>query len=107
MFPVFAALMLATFQVAIVFTAEAYLETISEAGARLVLTNQANSMTQSQFQTAICNQVSAMFNCGNLIVALQQAPASASGIAAVMPQFNAMGQLLNPTTYVLAPRRRR
>lgn len=105
MFPVFAALMLITFQVAIIYTAGAYLETVSEAGARLVMTNQAGTAgwTASQFQTQICAQISALFNCSNLIVSLELAPSSASGMAAAMPQFNADGSLqTSSTAYALS-----
>lgn len=101
--PVIIAILLAALQIAVVFLAKAYLETATEAAARVVLTNQANSMSQSQFQTAVCNQIGALFNCSNLIVQLGQAPTSASQISASLPQFSSAGVLLNPTTYGLAP----
>ena len=76
------------------------------------MTNQAGTAgwTASQFQTQICAQISALFNCSNLIVSLELAPSSASGMAAAMPQFNADGSLqTSSTAYALssAVRRRR
>lgn len=97
--PMYAAILLATAQIAVIYLANAYLETITEDGARLVLTNQSCNYTQAQFAQAICNDIGALFTCGNLIVQLQQAPASASAIPASMPQFNSSGVLTNPTTY--------
>lgn len=102
LFPIFVAIVLATFQVTIIFVAQSYLEAAAEAGARIVLTNQADGMTQAQFNTAICGQIAALFNCNNLIVALQTAPTSASGMAAALPSFDSHGALLNPTSFSVA-----
>ncbi len=102
-FPIWAALTLATLQVSAVLMAQSYLETVTENAERLVLTNQVNSMTQAQFATAICNGVSALFTCANIIVQLEPAPATASGMAAALPQFDATGKLLNPTTFSVLP----
>lgn len=101
--PLVIAFLLATLQVAIIFTAQAYLNEVAEKGVRTVLTNQANNLTQSQFATTICSDVTALFNCANLIVQLQPAPSSAANMSSALPQFDANGNLLNPTTYTLAP----
>jgi Flp pilus assembly protein TadG len=105
--PMVIAIFLATLQMAIIFLAKAYLETAAESAARFVMTNQANSMTQAQFQTQVCNEmttngVTALFNCANLIVELEQAPSSVSQMSAAMPQFNAAGALTNPTSFSIA-----
>jgi Flp pilus assembly protein TadG len=107
--PFFIALMLGTLQVGIIFLAKSYLETGAEQGARLVLTNQAvtvtagvtSPMTQAQFQAAICAQFSAMFNCSQLIVQLEPLPSSATSLTSLVPQFNSDGTLKNPTTYTM------
>jgi Flp pilus assembly protein TadG len=100
--PVIIALILATLQVALIFLAKAYLETATESASRLVMTNQANSLTQAQFQAQLCNSISALFTCANLIVELQPAPTSAAQMNAAMPQFDANGVLTTPTSYSIA-----
>lgn len=100
--PIIIALLFCMVQVSVIFLAKFYLESAAEAGARLVLTNQVNAMTQAQFQTAICSEITALFTCANLIVQLEQAPATAAAMTAAMPQFNANGTLLNPTNFSLA-----
>jgi len=101
--PIIIALLFCMVQVAIIFLAQRYLEAASEAGARLVLTNQVNGMTQTQFQTAICSEMTALFTCGKLIVDLEQAPSNAASMSGAMPQFNANGTLKNPTNFSIAP----
>jgi Flp pilus assembly protein TadG len=101
--PIIIAILLAALQIGVVFLAKSYLETATEAAARLVLTNQTGAMTQSNFQTAVCNQIGALFNCSGIIVQLGTAPSSASQIAASLPQFTTAGVLTNPTGYGLAP----
>jgi len=106
--PLFIALLLAALQVGIIFLAKSYLETGAEQGARLVLTNQAvtvvngqsTPMTQAQFQTAICAQFTAMFNCSKLIVQLVPLPSAATSLGTLLPQFNSDGTLKVATSYV-------
>ena len=101
--PMIIAIMLATVQVAVIYTAQSYLATISEGGMRAVLTNQANSMTKAQFKTMICaNYLTALFSCNNLIVDLEQVPAN-NNLLSAMPQFDASGNLVNPTNFAVAP----
>jgi len=100
--PMIIGVLLATLQVALIFLAKAYLETAVESAARFVMTNQANAMTQAQFQTQVCNEIGALFSCANLIVELEEAPSSASQMSAAMPQFNAAGALTSPTSYGIA-----
>ena len=101
--PIIIAILLATAQVGVIFIAQAYLNEVAEAGMRTVLTNQANNLTQDQFKSAICSNVTALFNCANLIVELEQAPSTAASMSTAMPQFDANGNLTQPTTYTLAP----
>jgi len=107
--PIFIALMLATLQVGIIFLAKSYLETGAEQGARLVMTNQAVAtangvtapMTQTQFQSAICAQFNALFDCSQLVVQLLPLPSTATSLTSLVPQFNSDGTLKNPTTYTM------
>jgi Flp pilus assembly protein TadG len=100
--PVIVAVILATLQVAVIFLAKAYLETATEAASRFVMTNQSNSLSQAQFKTQLCNNISALFTCAKLIVELQQAPSTASQMSAAMPQFDANGTLTTPARYSIA-----
>ena len=96
--PIFIALIFGTAQTAIIYLANANLETAAEETARLVLTNQAESMTAAQFKTALCNNVTALFNCSNIMVGL--APAnSITSISTAAPTFNADGSLANTLPY--------
>jgi Flp pilus assembly protein TadG len=101
--PFIIAMMLAMVQVTVIFLAKGYLEAATEAGARLVLTNQVNGMTQVQFHTAICSKITALFTCGNLIVDLNQAPSSVVAMSSAMPQFTSKGTLVNPTNFSIMP----
>jgi Flp pilus assembly protein TadG len=101
--PIIIAILLATAQVGVIFIAQAYLNEVAEAGMRTVLTNQANNLTQQQFASTICSNVSAMFNCANLIVELEPAPSTAASMTNAMPQFDNNGILTQPTTYTVVP----
>jgi Flp pilus assembly protein TadG len=103
--PFVIAVILAALEVAVIFLAKSYLETATEKAARVVMTNQANSMTQAQFQTQVCSEITALFNCANLIVELEPAPTSVTQISAAMPQFDSTGKLTSPTSFsvVAAP----
>jgi Flp pilus assembly protein TadG len=71
--PVFCALLFAILESGIIFFADQYLETITQDGARMILTGQAQngSYTQAQFQSYVCSQVVALFNCNNIYVNVQ------------------------------------
>jgi Flp pilus assembly protein TadG len=97
--PIIVAIILATLQIAVVFIAQSYLDTVTQKAMRTVLTNNAYTLTQAQFQTEICNDIATLFNCANLIVQLGPAPTSASQIQNSLPQFNSNGTLTNPTTF--------
>jgi Flp pilus assembly protein TadG len=96
--PILVALILATAQVAIIYLANAYLETAAEDAARLVLTNQTTSMTALQFHSALCQNVTALFNCSNIMISLAPAPSDTS-ISTAAPAFNANGTLTNTLPY--------
>ena len=78
--PVFFALLFAIIETAIVFFAGQVLETITQNSARMILTGQAqgSSYTQAQFKTYVCNQIPALFTCGNIYVDVQNYPTFSS-----------------------------
>ena len=96
--PIFIVLIFATAQVAIIYLANAYLETAAEDAARLVLTNQTGSMTAAQFQTALCNNITTLFNCSKIMISLAPATSNTS-ISTAAPAFNPDGTLKNALTY--------
>ena len=75
--PAFFALLFAILETAIMFLAGQVLETITANSARMILTGQAQNagFSQSQFQTYLCNQVPALFNCAGIYVDVQSYPA--------------------------------
>lgn len=93
--PMLFALLLATTQIAVIFIAESYLQTVAEATERAVLTNKYTSLTPSQIRTQVCNNVGALFtNCSsNMIISLQTAPSTPAGMASAMPTFDSHGNL--------------
>jgi TadE-like protein len=102
--PILVAILLATLQVSVIYIAQSYLEAITETAERIVLTNNAYSLTQAQFQSQLCANVTALFNCNNLIVQLepvncQSSMTAAQCIASLTPQFDSHGNLINPTTF--------
>lgn len=101
--PIVIALALATLQAGTVFLMKAFFELAAEAAARVVMTNQTVSLSAAQFQTQVCAELTALFNCSNVIVQLTPLPAGAtnSNLASYLPQFNANGTLVaNPTVDV-------
>jgi Flp pilus assembly protein TadG len=98
MAPIFVVLIFATAQIAIIYLANAYLETAAEDAARLVLTNQTTGMSATQFQAALCNNVTALFTCSNIVVSLTPATSTTS-ISTVAPSFNSDGSLTTPLPY--------
>jgi Flp pilus assembly protein TadG len=71
--PVFIGLLFAILETGIIFFADQYLETITQDGARIIMTGQAQngSYTKAQFQSYVCSQVVALFNCNNIYVNVQ------------------------------------
>jgi Flp pilus assembly protein TadG len=68
--PLVLALLFAILETGIMFFAGQYLETIAQQSARMILTGQAQAggYTQAQFQTYVCSQVVALFDCSNIYV---------------------------------------
>ena len=104
----FLALLVAMFETALVFFAGRVLDEVTEEASRYILTGQAqkSNMTQSQFLTYVCTGsntatlVSALFNCNNLMVNVQNYTnfASASTSSPTL-SFNANGTVSNTWNY--------
>ena len=92
-YPIFIAIVLATLQAASIFLVKAFFESAAEEAARIVLTNQTESLTVAQFQTEICNQLTALFTCSQVIVELEPLPAGTTNLSSLLPQFNSDGTL--------------
>ncbi len=92
--PLFFAIVLATLQAATIFLVKAFFESAAEAGARIVLTNQTESMTTAQFKAQICAELTALFNCGQVTVELTPLPTGTTNLSSLLPQFNSKGNLV-------------
>src|SRR5271156_522491 len=87
--PVFFALLFAIIETALMFFASQVLETITQNGARMISTGQAQTgqvsscavagvstpCTQASFKNYICSQIPALFSCTNLYVDVESYPA--------------------------------
>lgn len=100
-------IILATVQTAIVYMAQQDLETVAEQASRLILTNQASSLTQSQFATQVCQVPGAtiLFKCSNFMVNVQNygTGTSFSGASTAAPTltFDKNGNVTN--TWAFSP----
>ena len=97
-FPIFIAVVLATLQAGAIFLAKAFFESGAEQAARIVLTNQTGSLTAAQFKTEICNQLTVLFNCGQVTIELQPLPAGSTNLSALLPTFDSHGNLVGTPT---------
>ena len=98
--PIFIAVVLATLQAGSIFLVKGFFESSAEEAARVVLTNQtdASTFTAAQFQTEICNQLTALFNCGDVSVELEPLPAGTTNLSALLPTFDSNGNLVGTPT---------
>jgi Flp pilus assembly protein TadG len=95
----FLAIIFATLQTAILLMAQEELETAVEKTGRLVLTGQAPT-TLALFTTDVCKDLTALFNCSNLMVNMQTADTfSDASPAAPTLTFSSNGQVSNTWTY--------
>jgi len=96
------ALLAGLFQTALVFLADRELdEAVSDAG-RYIMTGKAqtSSMTQAQFQTLVCQNIYALFNCNNLMINVQTYNSfSSANTSAPTLTYNAQGQVTNTWSY--------
>src|SRR5277367_6409106 len=94
-FPIFIGIVLATLQAASIFLVKAFFESAAEEAARVVLTNQTEALTVAQFQTEVCNQLTALFNCAQVTVELEPLPAGTTNLTSMLPQFNSSGVVVS------------
>jgi Flp pilus assembly protein TadG len=97
-FPVFIGIVLATLQAGTIFLVKAFFESTAEEAARVVLTNQADSLTAAQFQTEICNELTALFNCSEVVVELQPLPVGTTSLTSMLPTFDSNGNVVGTPT---------
>ena len=97
-FPIFIAIVLATLQAASIFLVKAFFESAAEEAARIVLTNQTQTLSVAQFQTQVCNQLTALFDCSQVTVELEPLPAGTTDLAALLPTFDSKGNLVGSPT---------
>lgn len=98
----FLALVLGTFEIALVFFAQQGLETAAEVSARSIMTGAAQkaNTTQAQFKALACKQLPPFLSCGNLMVDVQKAT-TFSGLNMTSPvlTFGKNGQVKNTWSY--------
>jgi Flp pilus assembly protein TadG len=74
----FIALMFAILETGLVFFASQTLDTVATDSARLIMTGQSQSMSQTTFMNAVCAKVYAMFNCSSMMLDVQTAASFAA-----------------------------
>ena len=97
-FPIFIAIVLATLQAGTIFLAKAFFKSGAEAGGEDRSHQSDRSLTAAQFQTEICNQLTALFNCGQVTVELEPVPAGTTNLSALLPTFDSQGNLVGTPT---------
>ena len=93
-FPMFIAIVLATLQAGTIFLVKAFFESSAEEAARVVLTNQTGALTAAQFQTELCNQLTGLFDCTEVVIELEPLPAGTTNLQPLLPTFDAHGNLI-------------
>lgn len=94
----FLALLVALFQTALVFFAGRVLDETVEEASRVIMTGQAQTegMTASQFNTWLCSNTAALFNCNNFLVNVQNyASFSAANTSTPTLTFGSNGAVSN------------
>jgi Flp pilus assembly protein TadG len=98
----FLALILAAMQTALAFFAGQVLESAVADSSREILTGQAQNagMTQSQFSSAVCGKVEALFSCSGLMIDVQTASSfSSANTSAPTLTYNSGGNVTNSWSY--------
>jgi len=90
--------LVAALQTAIIFFYDQAIQTVTNTAARQIMTGsvQTQALTQSQFQTVVCNAASGIFPCAGLMVDVQSATSfSTLNTASITPTFNSSGVVNN------------
>jgi len=96
------ALILASLQLSIIFFAGQVLQTAAIASGRQLMTGtaQSASMTQAQFQSAVCANAPILFTCSNIMVDVESASAYSSiSTSAPTLTYDAKGNVTNTWNY--------
>jgi Flp pilus assembly protein TadG len=94
----FVALLVALIQTFLVFFAQQLLETAVIQSSRMILTGQAQAqnMTQSQFASLVCSNLTILFNCSNLMIDVEVAGAwNAANTGAPNLTYDSNGNVTN------------
>jgi Flp pilus assembly protein TadG len=88
--PAFLALLVGILQVAVFLFAQQSLQNAAMGAGRLLLTGQAQNLTQSAFKTQVCNNhlPSILFQCNSLIVIVQSSADFASANTSMPALYN-------------------
>ena len=96
----FLALLLGAIQLFIVFETQQVLETAAETAGRVVLTGNAQTMTASTFQTAVCSAIPAFVKCGGIMVDMQAGSSFANGnVSKPVLTYDKNGNVTNPWVF--------
>ena len=49
----------------------------------------------AQFQTEVCNQLTALFSCAQVTVELEPLPTGTTNLSSMLPQFNSSGTVVS------------
>ena len=93
--PAFIASLFAIIQTTLFLFAQQTLQTAAVEAGRLIMTGsaQTSGMTSAQFASQVCPLVSALFNCGNLLINVQNYSSFSSASTSAPQLYNAQGQL--------------
>lgn len=91
-------------QTAIIFFFSQALQTLTGQAARQIMVGTAQSMTQAQFTTAICNLAPSVFVCANLMIDVESSSSYATtSTTPLAPTYNPTTGALVPTTWGYNP----
>jgi Flp pilus assembly protein TadG len=98
--PAFLGTLIAILESTLFLFAQANLQDAATEAGRMLMTGQAQNLTESQFQTDICPMISALFTCNNLMVNVTASTDfSDASTAAPTLTFNANGTVSNTWSY--------
>jgi len=92
------AVLVAALQTAIIFFYDQAIQTVTTTAARQILTGsvQSQGLTQSQFQTVVCNAAAGIFPCSGLMVDVQSATSfSTLNTTSITPTYGSDGTVNN------------
>ncbi len=98
--PAFLATLIAVLQTAVFLFAQAALQSAAVQGARLFMTGQAQSLSQSAFKTQVCqNYLPSIFDCNSLVVVVQNYSSFSGANTSAPALYDAQGNPVNTWAY--------